>query len=273
MAPERSRGYGRPRQRGVTLIEVLITLVIVLVGVLALFKFKAGLYANQAFTSARASAQALALDRVSQAAAALTPHTIGSGAESRDGVAQTFNLAWDAALTTQRDVYVVSKVDWLDSRGKSALVAMATLVTPDAALHEAGLLSAAGDLGTMPGEGSTPPWETPPTTPQDPGPQPTEPPDPIPGPGPVEDDGPSTLVIRGSIVLGAGADLSMVKVHGTAGANCSITGLSYSCTVARNWSGQIKAMSSGKQVVDPATQHFTKVTGSVTGQTLIVRKR
>lgn len=272
MALVRSRGYGRNRQRGVTLIEVLITLVIVLVGVLALFKFKAGLYANQAFTSARTSAQALALDRISQATAALTPQSMGSGAESRDGVAQTFNLAWDAALTAQRDVYVVSQVDWLDSRGKSSKVTLATLATPDAALHEAALLRDAGGLGSTPGsEVPLPPWETPPTTPQEPGPLIPEPQQPE--PGPVEEEFPPTIVIRGAIVLGAGADLSLVKVHGTAGASCSITGLSYSCTVARSWSGQIKAMSSGKQVVDPATQHFTKVTGSVTGQTLIVRKR
>lgn len=255
-------------------MEVLITLVIVLVGILALFKFKAGLYANQAFTSARASAQALALDRVSQATAALAPQAMGSGADSHDGVAQTFNLAWDAALTTQRDVHLISKVDWLDSRGKSSLVALATLVTPDAALHEAALLSAAGDLGSEPGgEGPTPPWDTPPTTPQDPGPQVPDPPDPGPVPGPIEDGNPPTVVIRGAIVLGAGADITLVKVHGTAGASCTITGLSYSCTVARNWSGQIKAMSSGKQVVDPDTQHFTKVTGNVTGKTLIVRRR
>lgn len=256
-------------------MEVLITLVIVLVGILALFKFKAGLYANQAFTSARASAQALALDRVSQATAALVPQSMGFGADSRDGVAQTFNLEWDAALTAQRDVSMVSKVDWLDSRGKSSLVVMATLVTPEAALHEAALLSAAGDLGSAPGggNGSTPPWDTPPTTPQDPVSPVPEPADPGPGPGPIEDGNPPTVVIRGAIVLGSGADITRVKVHGTAGARCAITGLSYSCTVARNWSGQIKASSSGKQVVDPDTQHFTKVTGNVTGKTLIVRRR
>lgn len=269
----RVSGCGRHSQRGVTLIEVLITLVIVLVGILALFKFKAGLYANQSFTSARASAQALALDRVSQATATLAPQAMGAGTDSRDGVAQTFNLAWDAALTAQRDVYLVSKVDWLDSRGKSSMVVLATLVTPDAALHEAALLSA-GDLGSTPGgDGSTPPWETPPTTPQEPGPQVPEPPDPGPGPGPIEEDNSKTFVIRGAIVLGSGADLSKVKVHGTAGANCVITGLSYSCTVARSWSGQIKASSSGQQVVDPDTQYFAKVTGNVTGKTLIVRRR
>lgn len=263
---------GRQAHLGVTLIEVLITLVIVLVGILALFKFKTGLYAHQAFTSARASAQALALDPISRATAALAPQAVGSGTDSLDGVAQTFNRAWEATLTAQLDAYVVSKVDWLDSRGKSSKVTLATLATPEAALHEAALLRDASGLGSNPGsEAPLPPWETPPTTPQEPGPLIPEPQQPE--PGPVEEEFPPTIVIRGAIVLAAGADLSLVKVHGTAGASCSITGLSYSCTVARNWSGQIKAMSSGKQVVDPATQHFTKVTGSVTGKTLIVRKR
>ena len=277
------RGFSLGHQRGFTLLEALIALVILAGGLLAMFRFHGTSIEVTGETKNRAAATALAQAKLEELRAFTT--AAGYAARMVDGsevslastdyagvaYAATFSRGWVVTPTANPDVNQVDvTVTWPRRDNVDGSVMLSAMVVKADPQGGAGEIAGAIDNGGSPDPGT---WNT--------------------GGGDGEggdgeggdgeggdeqggdeqggddgaDDYPYSIIISGAVSIGGSGNMSFSDVSGNGNyaAACEGSGSSYSCTISSigsndSWSGVI-VFESSKGICSPSLS-FTSITSN-----------
>jgi prepilin-type N-terminal cleavage/methylation domain-containing protein len=277
------RSFSLRHQRGFTLLEAVIALVILAGGLLAMFRFHGTSIEVTGETKNRAAATALAQAKLEELRAFTTAAgyaaRMADGSEANlantdyDGVAYaaTFSRAWVVTATANPDVNQVDvTVTWPRRDNVDGSVMLSAMVVKADPQGGAGEIANAIDNGGSPDPGT---WDTGGGEGEggddqggddqgggDPG-----------GDDPGGDDGaddyPYSIIISGSVSIGGNGNMSFSNVSGSGNyaAACTGSGSSYSCTISGigsndSWSGAI-VFESSKGTCSPSLS-FSSITSN-----------
>lgn len=259
------------KQKGFSLIEALITMVILSFGFLALTKFESSLLSNQSISVNRTEGQMYAQQALSYIEASGNPAGYASGSDVVKGKNAQYTRSWNVQEGVAGETLAVVTATWTDAKGVLGRVVLSSVMAKDVALNEAGLAlhpnSIFGDTAN-----SNPPWTTTTsgtapyvaTTPPSPSPTST------PAPPPTLATTPGAHKISGIITYQAGATAANITISGTNAAGCAVSLNTYSCSVPNAWSGTIITVTNGGFSATPGSVAYSNVIADIGSQDYVV---
>ena len=226
-------------QRGIGLIEAMISFSILAIGLLALLSFYASTQTSTAEAKAQAEAVAFAEDKLQELESFLTGSDArlddGTLTDTVTGAATTFTRSWTVASGADPSLKTATvTVTWADRDGNNQNVVLSSEIfyrEPTEGIENflriASITNQGTPGGSWGGGGQDPDPDPEPDPDPDPGPDPDPDPDPEPEPEPTT----YTAVISGSI---SGANLDVDDIISNTDANPELVASSASCSVAKS---------------------------------------
>lgn len=291
--------HNTAKVRGFTLIEILVSLIILSGGLLAVAKFQvfvlqsgtdskqrteAVLLGQQKLELLRSFVQIAACSGCSNYSANIT-----NGSDTASGRNAVFTRTWTVTTSTNPAYKTVEmKVTWADMHGVTQTVVLNSRITNADPAGSGNLVLLSGGYGPAPSEHenendhgndhahSDDSGAHHDSTPAPDGASPTEiGASPVPGSPAV-----ASRTIQGSIQAGDGnPNMTQPTVTGSTGASCALSYdgnnvAGYSCTVANGWTGTITANGGAGNgaATSPPSYSFTVIASAQTGKNFIVTR-
>lgn len=285
--------------RGFTLIEILVSLIILSGGLLAVAKFQVFVLQSGNESKQRTEAVLLGQQKLEllrsfvqiAACSACTNYSanITNGNDAVTGRNAVFTRTWTVTTSTNPAYKTVEmKVTWADMHGATQRVVLNSRITNADPASSGNLVLLSGGYGAAPADhenendhGSDHAHSDDSVAHQDSTPAPS-------GASPAEIDsspehsapGVASRTIMGSIQAGNGnPNMTKPTVTGSTGASCTLrydgsNVAGYSCTVANGWTGTVTANggAGNSAATSPASYSFTAIASNQSGMNFIVTR-